>query len=95
MRTDESCANYGNKECETATSYRGTKSFTKTGITCQRWDTDFPHETTEYHDITDESYDLKENYCRNPDKWRKGPWCNTMDENVKWQECFEDCKSTV
>ncbi|XP_062595421.1 uncharacterized protein LOC134256764 isoform X2 [Saccostrea cucullata] len=60
--------------------YQGTKSITKTGKACQRWDTQSPHE---------HAYDVfslaKENYCRNFD--REEPWCFTNDTDVRWELC--------
>jgi len=70
--------------------YRGTISTTKAGITCQRWDMQFPHE----HDRTPENYPssgLVENYCRNPDGEDKA-WCYTTKAGIRWKYCdVPDC----
>lgn len=31
--------------------------------------------------------DLRENFCRNPNNDPGGPWCYTMDPNVRAEEC--------
>ncbi|XP_056622680.1 hepatocyte growth factor [Triplophysa dalaica] len=65
--------------------YRGTVGITPEGVTCQRWDAQFPHQ----HSYTPQSYrckDLRENYCRNPDG-RQFPWCFTTNSNVPIAYC--------
>ncbi|XP_056117364.1 hepatocyte growth factor [Rhinichthys klamathensis goyatoka] len=65
--------------------YRGTVGITPEGVTCQRWDAQFPHR----HFYTPQNYrckDLQENYCRNPDG-RHLPWCFTTDPNVPVAFC--------
>ncbi|XP_019636845.1 PREDICTED: plasminogen-like [Branchiostoma belcheri] len=70
------------------TSYRGTVSVTETGLTCQRWDSQTPHE----HDRTPANYPsagLEQNYCRNPRDpvgWT-GVWCYTTDPYTRWELC--------
>eukprot|EP00058_Branchiostoma_floridae_P014530 XP_002600018.1 hypothetical protein BRAFLDRAFT_212191 [Branchiostoma floridae] len=66
-------------------SYRGTVSVTQPGKTCQRWDSQTPHE----HTRTSSSFParrLEENYCRNPDG-ESGVWCYTTDPNDRWDYC--------
>ncbi|XP_076128071.1 plasminogen-like [Alosa pseudoharengus] len=81
------------KECITGdgSSYRGTKSRTKSGKTCQRWASKSPH----IPNMTPEKYpnaDLESNYCRNPDNDAGGPWCYTTDLQTRWESCdIEDC----
>ncbi|XP_058606468.1 hepatocyte growth factor isoform X1 [Onychostoma macrolepis] len=65
--------------------YRGTVGITPDGVTCQRWDAQFPHR----HSYTPQNYrckDLRENYCRNPDG-RHLPWCFTTDPSVPVAFC--------
>ncbi|KAI8484485.1 hypothetical protein Bbelb_377560 [Branchiostoma belcheri] len=70
---------------EDGASYRGTVSVTNTGKTCQRWDSQTPHE----HSMTPCAYPsagLERNYCRNPDG-ELGVWCFTTDPNSRWELC--------
>lgn len=65
--------------------YRGQISVTKSGRTCQRWDSQLPHK----HSRTDLRYPdsaLEGNYCRNPDS-EPGAWCYTTDPAKRWEEC--------
>ncbi|XP_042631494.1 hepatocyte growth factor-like [Cyprinus carpio] len=65
--------------------YRGTVGITPEGVTCQRWDAQFPHR----HPYTPQNYrckDLRENYCRNPDGSQL-PWCFTTDPSVPVAFC--------
>uniref|UniRef100_A0A8C9SGL2 Hepatocyte growth factor n=1 Tax=Scleropages formosus TaxID=113540 RepID=A0A8C9SGL2_SCLFO len=66
-------------------AYRGTVGVTPSGIKCQRWDSQFPHN----HSYSPENYkckDLRENYCRNPDG-ADLPWCFTTDPKVRMAFC--------
>ncbi|XP_011474510.1 hepatocyte growth factor [Oryzias latipes] len=65
--------------------YRGVVDMTPTGLTCQRWDSQYPHN----HSFIPEAYrckDLRENYCRNPDG-QDFPWCFTTDPRVRTMFC--------
>ncbi|XP_078687217.1 plasminogen-like [Branchiostoma floridae x Branchiostoma belcheri] len=67
-------------------SYRGNVSVTVTGSTCQRWDSQTPHE----HNRTPGNHPssgLEQNYCRNPDDWFDGVWCYTTDPERRWDYC--------
>ena len=69
-------------------SYRGTQNKTRSGRTCQRWDSQEPHPhkyTREYRPYAG----LSENYCRNPSgAWQDYPWCYTTDPAVKYDSCY-------
>uniref|UniRef100_A0A6Q2ZBM7 Hepatopoietin-A n=1 Tax=Esox lucius TaxID=8010 RepID=A0A6Q2ZBM7_ESOLU len=65
--------------------YRGTVAVTPSGLTCQRWDSQFPHNHT-YSPQDYRCQDLKENFCRNPDG-RDLPWCFTSDPNIRTAFC--------
>ncbi|KAH8279127.1 hypothetical protein KR026_002055 [Drosophila bipectinata] len=66
--------------------YMGTANVTKSGIPCQRWDTQYPHKHIQpplvFHQLLE-----GENYCRNAGGEEPQPWCYTVDESVRWQHC--------
>ncbi|CAL8242496.1 unnamed protein product [Merluccius merluccius] len=68
-----------------AADYRGKVNTTPKGVSCQRWDSQFPHNHT-YHPQNYKCRDLKENYCRNPDG-SDYPWCFTMDPKQRRANC--------
>ncbi|XP_061196141.1 uncharacterized protein LOC133204431 [Saccostrea echinata] len=79
--------------------YRGNISFTVSGKTCQRWDSQTPH-SHDYANRLPGNVSRHENYCRNP---RPGiepiPWCYTMDQVTRWEHCdipfcVVDCRKT-
>ena len=70
--------------------YRGSISKTASGVACQRWDSQTPHQ----HNLKDEdmpggSLSANENYCRNPDSWISGLWCysSNPDANPEYEVC--------
>ncbi|XP_051868163.1 plasminogen [Pristis pectinata] len=68
-------------------SYRGTRSTTSSGRTCQAWSAMSPHFHTSYTPQTSPDAGLDENYCRNPDSDLKGPWCYTTDPEKRYDYC--------
>ncbi|KAI9533569.1 hypothetical protein NQZ68_021104 [Dissostichus eleginoides] len=67
------------------TDYRGTMNVTPEGVSCQRWDSQSPHN----HSFLPQNFkckDLTENYCRNPDG-ADHPWCFTTDPNQRIANC--------
>ncbi|KAG6938174.1 macrophage stimulating 1, partial [Chelydra serpentina] len=67
--------------------YRGKVNVTVSGIPCQRWDAQTPHQ----HHFRPEAYeckDLRENYCRNPDG-SEAPWCFTSLPSMRVTFCFQ------
>ncbi|EMP34804.1 Hepatocyte growth factor [Chelonia mydas] len=73
--------------------YRGTMNTIWSGVQCQHWVSQFPHQ----HNITPENFkckDLRENYCRNPDG-SESPWCFTTDPNIRIGYCSQIPKCDV
>ncbi|XP_019618443.1 PREDICTED: plasminogen-like [Branchiostoma belcheri] len=75
------------KDCKTGDGnfYRGTVSVTRTGRTCQGWDSQTPHR----HSRTPANYPasgLDQNYCRNPEG-EDTLWCYTTDSGKRWEFC--------
>lgn len=66
--------------------YQGPMNVTKTGIACQRWDTQEPHTHNRPPDVFPEIQD-SDNYCRNAGGEEPMPWCYTTDPRVRWQHC--------
>jgi hypothetical protein len=60
--------------------YFGTESVTESGINCQRWDKQNPHQHN-YWNLEDQ-----ENFCRNPDNSNR-PWCFSMNGTVGREYC--------
>ena len=62
-------------------------SETKSGRTCQKWNADYPHEPKYVPEGS-----KNHNFCRNPDRDPKGPWCYTTDPNKRFEYCHTtDC----
>lgn len=95
---DRNCSSYGGlRQCETCDeklrgfredAYRGCQTLTRSGRTCQRWDSQEPH----FHDKTTANFplaDLRENYCRNPTPDSQLTiWCYTADgHEPRWEFC--------
>ncbi|XP_051511661.1 plasminogen isoform X1 [Myxocyprinus asiaticus] len=66
-------------------NYRGKLSTTESGLTCQRWDSQKPHNHGYNPSALPEKY-LEENYCRNPDGEPR-PWCFTTSSEKRWEYC--------
>ena len=68
-------------------SYDGTISETKSGLECQKWTDQAPHEHSNTpEDVTDAGIG-EHNYCRNPDDSDEGAWCYTNDSETRWEYC--------
>ena len=67
--------------------YRGHVSKTNTGKRCQLWSAQSPHAHTRTPSEYPNAGLGRHNYCRNPDNQPSGPWCYTMDANVRFEYC--------
>ncbi|KAK3557122.1 hypothetical protein QTP70_024640, partial [Hemibagrus guttatus] len=67
--------------------YRGKVNETTSGIQCQRWDAQFPHEHP-FYPHTYECKGLEGNYCRNPDG-SEAPWCFTSRSEMRTALCLQ------
>ncbi|KAF5900282.1 plasminogen isoform X2, partial [Clarias magur] len=76
-----------NEECMycSGETYRGKVSNTEGGFTCQRWDSQQPHNHGYIPSVLPDKY-LEENYCRNPDGEPR-PWCFTTNLSKRWDYC--------
>ncbi|XP_078600360.1 uncharacterized protein LOC144875315 [Branchiostoma floridae x Branchiostoma japonicum] len=75
----------GDCQVENGVSYRGRASVTVTGRTCQRWDSQTPHEHVNIPS-DHRSSGLEQNYCRNPDGEPR-VWCYTTDPGTRFEDC--------
>ena len=60
--------------------YTGDINYTSSGLPCQRWDSQTPHE----HKFTNLAN--ASNFCRNPNG-DITPWCYTTDPKIKMDHC--------
>lgn len=72
--------------------YEGNISITESGLTCQAWSEQYPHQ----HLLTTQLYpelNGSQNYCRNPGAKGERPWCFTTNETKRWEYCaIPKCK---
>ncbi|KAM7336973.1 hypothetical protein ACRRTK_003092 [Alexandromys fortis] len=74
-------------------SYRGTVARTVDGLPCQAWNRRFPNDH-KYRPTPKNG--LEENFCRNPDRDPRGPWCYTTSGSVRFQTCgIKSCRDAV
>jgi len=75
-----------------AKDYEGTIGFTTNYTECQAWTKKSPHKHGYTKDpnnkyFPEDSVADAKNYCRNPSKYKKGPWCYTKDKYQRWMLC--------
>lgn len=66
--------------------YLGTVNRTSSGIPCQKWSDQIPHDHFQPPLFFPQLHNA-ENYCRNAGGEEPYPWCYTMNESVRWQWC--------
>jgi hypothetical protein len=71
----------GNK----GSGYRGMQTKTRSGRTCQNWDSQSPQKH-KFHVQERSKFGLIKNYCRNPDG-EATIWCYTTDPAKRWEFC--------
>merc|ERR1711957_1051946 len=80
----------------TCARYTGTKSTTKSGHTCQKWNAQHPHTHDRTPTGTWNGFGFADgrlgnhNYCRNPERYEAGNkiWCYTTNPAVRWEDCL-------
>ncbi|XP_078412860.1 plasminogen [Cetorhinus maximus] len=79
----------GQPDCKVGNgvTYRGKRSTTSSGKTCQNWSAMTPHVHGQFTPETHPKAGLEGNYCRNPDADINGPWCYTTDLNKQFDYC--------
>lgn len=66
--------------------YLGTVNVSNTGLPCQKWSVQKPHEHIRPPDVFPELHNA-ENFCRNVGGEETMPWCYTTASTVRWQHC--------
>ena len=80
------------KECRdpsdaTGSLYRGSVSHTKSGLKCQKWNSQTPNGHSRTPELNIGKGLGDHNYCRNPDG-ESAPWCyNGESESPRWEIC--------
>lgn len=71
--------------------YGGHLMKTESGVRCQLWEIDNPlhkiDESLTNNLFPEKSRKKARNYCRNPSRDPKGPWCYTLDPNLIDETC--------
>ena len=80
------------KECrdsEQGIDYIGNLATTRSGKTCQRWDSNFPHSPNSAikgENFPEKSLAMAGNKCRDPEN-ENYLWCYTTDPGTRWDKC--------
>ncbi|XP_044747141.1 uncharacterized protein LOC123308512 [Coccinella septempunctata] len=83
--------------------YLGYTSKTESLVRCQAWNSNLPHRVMDGvsdDDFPEGSREKAKNYCRNPNRDPKGPWCYSLNEDLVNETCavplcsFSECRMT-
>ncbi|XP_041915077.1 muscle, skeletal receptor tyrosine-protein kinase isoform X1 [Alosa sapidissima] len=66
--------------------YQGNVNVTSSGIPCQKWSLQDPHNHRLSVDVIPELWNA-ENFCRNPGGESDMPWCYTTSARIRWEYC--------
>ncbi|XP_073334480.1 muscle, skeletal receptor tyrosine-protein kinase [Pagrus major] len=66
--------------------YQGSMNVTRSGIPCQSWSQQVPHQHRLSVDVIPELKNSN-NHCRNPGGISDRPWCYTSNPNIRWEYC--------
>uniref|UniRef100_A0A665U641 receptor protein-tyrosine kinase n=1 Tax=Echeneis naucrates TaxID=173247 RepID=A0A665U641_ECHNA len=66
--------------------YQGSVNVTRSGIPCQPWSQQVPHQHRLSVDVIPE-LNNSDNHCRNPGEISDKPWCYTTNPNIRWEYC--------
>ncbi|XP_034458946.1 muscle, skeletal receptor tyrosine-protein kinase [Hippoglossus hippoglossus] len=66
--------------------YQGSVNETRSGIPCQPWSQQVPHQHRLSVDVIPELRSA-DNHCRNPGGISDKPWCYTSNPNIRWEYC--------
>ncbi|KAF5274388.1 hypothetical protein FQA39_LY07268 [Lamprigera yunnana] len=98
------CINSKDLQVYKGLEYKGYQTKTESGVRCQPWATENPIHKVEQNfsdsAFPDFSKRLAKNFCRNPNKDLKGPWCYTMNYDLIYDTCgipicsFTECRVT-
>uniref|UniRef100_A0A8C7X3E4 receptor protein-tyrosine kinase n=1 Tax=Oryzias sinensis TaxID=183150 RepID=A0A8C7X3E4_9TELE len=69
--------------------YQGNINVTRSGIPCQPWNQQVPHQHRLYVDIIPELKN-SHNHCRNPGGISDRPWCYTSNPNIRLEYCVPE-----
>ncbi|XP_034751625.1 muscle, skeletal receptor tyrosine-protein kinase [Etheostoma cragini] len=66
--------------------YQGSVNMTRSGIPCQSWSQQIPHQHRLSVNVIPELMN-SDNHCRNPGGISDKPWCYTSNPNIRWEYC--------